>query len=301
MKLISYGPAGEERPGVLLGNETILDLRLASGDEIRTIRHLLELGSSGIKRVAGWIEAGPEEGWLRTGGDERLGPPVTDPSKIVGLGLNYHSHAREQNARLPERPLLFSKAVTSLAGDGDPIWYPVDEEHVDYEVELAFVIGKPAFRIRQKDWESYIAGYTIVNDVSARDAQFADRKWFRGKSCDSFCPMGPAIVTRDEIPDPHTLRLTATLNGELRQEGHTSDLIFKIPEILSFISRNITLLPGDVVATGTPSGVGIFRDPPACMNPGDEIEVSIEKIGTLTNRVEKRSGKAPSVYPATPK
>ena len=133
MKLISYGPAGEERPGVLLGNEIILDLRLASGDEIRTIRHLLELGSSGIKRVAGWIEAGPEEGWLRNAGDERLGPPVTDPSKIVGLGLNYHSHAREQNARLPERPLLFSKAVTSLAGDGDPIWYPVDEEHVDYD------------------------------------------------------------------------------------------------------------------------------------------------------------------------
>lgn len=300
MKLISYGPAGEERPGVLLGRETILDLRLASGDEIRTVRQLLGLGESGIEQVAGWIAAGPEEERLRSVREERLGPPVTNPSKIVGMGLNYHSHAEEQNARLPKRPLLFSKAVTSLAGDGDSIWYPVDEEHVDYEVELAFVIGKPAFRIKQEDWESYVAGYTIVNDVSARDTQFADRKWFRGKSCDSFCPMGPCIVTRDEIPDPHNLRLTATLNGELRQEGHTSDLIFKIPEILAFASRNITLLPGDVIATGTPCGVGIFRDPPACMKPGDEISMYIENIGTLTNRVEERKRPLPSVYPATP-
>jgi 2-keto-4-pentenoate hydratase/2-oxohepta-3-ene-1,7-dioic acid hydratase in catechol pathway len=158
----------------------------------------------------------------------------------------------------------------------------------------------PVFRADPQDWETYIAGYTIVNDVSGRDAQFADRKWFRGKSYDSFCPMGPCIVTRDEIPDPHTLRITSALNGELRQDGHTSDLIFNIPDILAYVSRNITLLPGDVIATGTPSGVGIFRDPPACMNPGDEIAVTLEGVGTLTNRVEERTQLSPSVYPAEP-
>lgn len=300
MKLISYGPAGEERPGVLLEGEKILDMHRASGGEIGTIRQLLERGEDGMRRVAGWIAGGPQDDWLLPAGGVRLGPPVTNPSKIVCLGLNYHSHAEEQNARLPERPLLFSKAVTSLAGDGDPIWYPVDEENVDYEAEMAFVIGRPAFRADPKDWKSYVAGYTIVNDVSARDAQWADRKWFRGKSYDSFCPMGPCIVTRDEMLDPHDLRLTATLNGELRQDGHTSDLIFGIPEILAFASRNITLLPGDVIATGTPCGVGIFRDPPACMNPGNEIAVTLDKVGTLTNMVQERTEESPSVYPAAP-
>ena len=221
-----------------------------------------------------------------------------NPSKIVCLGLDYRGHAEEQKARLPERPLLFSKASTSLAGNGDPIWYPADEEHLDYEVELALVIGEPGVRIPSEEWESYVAGYTVMNDVSGRDAQRADRKWFRGKSFDSCCPLGPFLVTRDEIPDPHALGLTARLNGELRQEGHTSDLIFSLGEILAFVSRNITLLPGDIIATGTPCGVGIFRDPPACMKPGDEIVVSVESIGTLTNRVEERQDVRPSVYPA---
>lgn len=300
MKLVSYGPAGGELPGVLLEDGNILDLRIASGGEIRSIRHLLEQGESGMRRVAGWIAGGPPGSLLRTARGTRLGPPVTNPSKIVCLGLNYHSHAEEQNARLPERPLLFSKAVTSLAGDSDPIWYPADEEHVDYEAELAFVIGRPAFRVNPGDWESYVAGYTIVNDVSARDAQWADRKWFRGKSYDSFCPMGPCLVTRDDIPDPHNLRLSATLNGELRQDGHTGDLIFNIPEILAFASRNITFIPGDIISTGTPCGVGIFRDPPACMNPGDDIAVTLEKVGTLTNTVRERKDNSPSVYPVIP-
>lgn len=298
MKLISYGPACQERPGVLLDRDVILDLESASDGRIRTIRHLLEQGDPGLRQVAEWIEAGPQDRWLRSARGVRLGPPVTNPSKIVCVGLNCRSHAEEQKVRLPERPLLFSKAVTSLAGDGDPIWYPVEEEHLDYEAELAIVIGRPAFRVKPEDWTSYVAGFTIVNDVSARDAQRADRKWFRGKSYDSCCPMGPYMVTRDDIPDPQDLRLTATLNGELRQDGHTSDLIFSVPEILAFVSRNITFLPGDVISTGTPCGVGIFRDPPACMKPGDEISVWIEKVGTLTNQVRQRTEERPSGYPA---
>jgi 2-keto-4-pentenoate hydratase/2-oxohepta-3-ene-1,7-dioic acid hydratase in catechol pathway len=297
MRLISYGPACQERPGVLLDGDVILDLTLASQGRLQTIRQLLEGGQPAIQQVAEWIDR-PSDELLQATKGVRLGPPLTNPTKIVCLGLNYRRHAEEQNVRLPERPLLFSKATTSLAGDGDPIWYPVDEEHVDYEAELAVVIGKPAFRIEPKDWASFVVGYTIINDVSARDAQRADRKWFRGKSYDSFCPMGPWIVTSDEIPDPHALRLTATLNGEIRQDGHTSDLIFPIPEILAFVTRNITLLPGDVISTGTPCGVGIFRDPPACMKPGDEISVWIENVGTLTNTVRQRTEETPSGYPA---
>ncbi len=288
MKLMSFGPVGKERPGVLYDRGTILDLELASEGKIQTIRGLLELGDSGLKQVRRW-QSEPSDKWLTPLKGVRLGPPVTNPRTIVCLGLNYHCHAQEQGEGSPKRPILFSKAVTTLIGNGDPIIYPDREDHVDYEVELAFVIGRKAFRVDPEDWQSYVAGYTVVNDVSARDAQFGDRLWYRGKSCDTFCPMGPYLVTRDEIPDPHNLQVTATLNDEQRQNGHTSDLIFNIPKILSFASHNTTFFPGDVFSTGTPKGVGIFMDPQACMKPGDEISVHVEKIGTLTNRVQKRS------------
>lgn len=247
-------------------------------------------------QVRDWL-AEPHASWLIPKQGTRLGPALTNPTKIIGLGLNYGSHTDEQSAKLPQRPLLFSKSTTSLAGDGDPIWHPVDEEHLDYEVELGVVIGKPGLRIATASWREYVAGYTVVNDVSARDAQFADRKWFRGKSPDSCCPLGPWIVTVDEIDDPHNLRLTAHLNGEKRQDANTKDLIFDIPAILEFVSRNITLLPGDVIATGTPGGVGIFMEPKACMKVGDEIVVEVEKIGKLTNKICERTEITPSVYP----
>jgi 2,4-diketo-3-deoxy-L-fuconate hydrolase len=297
MKLISFGEAGRERPGVLLDNDLILDVYSASSGEIPTIRCLLEHGQRGLGRIRELIESGSHEKWTIPAQGIRLGPPVTNPSKIVCVGLNYHSHAQEQNAGLPKSPLLFSKASTSLAGNGDPIWYPVEEENLDYEAEMAFVIGRKAFRVSPKEWESYVAGYTIVNDVSARDAQFGDRKWFRGKSFDSCCPMGPVLMTCDEIFDPHDLKVTAHLNGEIRQEGHTSDLIFSIGELLSFASRNITFVPGDVFSTGTPSGVGIFFKPPKCMNVGDEIKITLEKVGVLSNYVSERREDSPSPYP----
>jgi len=297
MKLVSFGPAGRERPGVWLGNDLILDLESASQGEFPTLRHLLSRGDAGLAQAAGWVAHPDRDQWLQPARGVRLGPPLVNPSKIVCLGLNFRCHAEEQGARLPERPLLFAKAVTSLAGHGDPIWYPAGEGHLDYEVELALVIGKTAFRVEPEEWETYVAGYTIVNDVSARDAQRSDRKWFRGKSCDSCCPMGPWLATRDEVSRPGELRLTATLNGELRQDGVTSDLIAPIPEILAFVSRNTTLVPGDVISTGTPKGVGIFRDPPACLEPGDEISLFVENIGTLTNRVQERPDNRPSPYP----
>ena len=300
MKLLSFGPAGQEHPGVLLDDDLILDLQAASEGKIASIRHLLVQGESGLDTVSQLVVADHPEEHLHRVRDVRLGPPLTNPSKIVCLGLNYRCHAEEQNARIPANPLLFAKAVTSLAGQGDPIWHPAGEEHLDYEVELAMVIGKTAFRVDPEDWESYIVGYTVLNDVSARDAQRSDKKWFRGKSCDSSCPMGPWIVTRDEVPRPDALRLTATLNGELRQDGTTSDLLFPIPEILAFVSCNTTLVPGDVISTGTPKGVGIFRTPPACMNTGDEICVTVEQIGTLTNTVKQRPDNRPSPYPAFP-
>jgi len=300
MKLLSFGPAGQERPGVLLDEDRILDLVAASAGSISSLRHLFVQGEAGLDKLAEWIAGDHPKEQVKSIHDVRLGPPLTNPSKIVCLGLNYRCHAEEQNARIPANPLLFAKAVTSLAGSGDAIWHPAGEEHLDYEVELALVIGRPAFRIDPKDWESYVVGYTVLNDVSSRDAQRSDKKWFRGKSCDSTCPMGPWIVTRDEIPRPDALRLTATLNGELRQDGTTADLLFPIPEILAFVSRNTTLVPGDVVSTGTPKGVGIFRSPPACMNPGDEISVSVEGIGTLTNTIQERTDNRPSPYPTFP-
>jgi 2-keto-4-pentenoate hydratase/2-oxohepta-3-ene-1,7-dioic acid hydratase in catechol pathway len=296
MKLVSFGPAGQERPGALLGDDRILDLQAASGDSISSIRALLDHEQDGRAQVARWL-ADPAADAIVTRAGTRLGPALTNPTKIIGLGLNYKSHTEEQSAKQPKRPLLFSKSTTSLAGDGDPIWHPVDEKNLDYEAELGVVIGKPGLRIEADRWRDYVAGYTVVNDISARDAQFQDRKWFRGKSPDSCCPLGPWIVTADEIEDPHDLRVTARLNGEKRQDANTKDLIFDIPATLEFVSRNITLLPGDVIATGTPGGVGIFMDPVQCMKVGDVIVVEVEKIGKLTNQVCARNEITPSVYP----
>jgi 2,4-diketo-3-deoxy-L-fuconate hydrolase len=288
MRLVSYGPSGHERAGVMLDDTTIMDLQTATNGRITHIRGLLEDGEPGLDSIRKIIADGPPENSKVSAAAERLGPPITNPSKIVCVGLNYHCHASEQAAKIPKGPLLFSKAVSSLSGNGDPIWYPEGETHLDYETELAFVFGKKAFRVQPEDFEEYVAGYTVMNDVSGRDVQFGDRQWYRGKSADSFCPIGPYLVTADEVPDPHDLRIKAVLNGEVRQDGTTRDLIFKIPEVLAIATLNITFLPGDIIATGTPAGVGIFMKPSACMKLGDEIVVSVESIGTLTNRVCSR-------------
>lgn len=214
----------------------------------------------------------------------RFAPPVTRPSKIVALGLNYRDHAAESKGKIPEVPLLFAKFPSSLIGHGDLItWDSAITAKVDFEAELAVIIGKAVYRVPQEDAVKAVFGYTCANDVSARDLQFGDGQWVRGKSLDSFCPLGPWLVTPDELPDPHSLTIQCRVNNKLMQDSHTERMIFKIPEVISFLSRHFTLNPGDVVLTGTPHGVGVFRDPPVYLSEGDEVTVEIEGIGRLIN------------------
>lgn len=214
-----------------------------------------------------------------------LNPPVIAPGKILAVGLNYAAHAAEQNAQPPESPLIFSKCTTALIGPKDAIRLPRISNNIDYEAELAVVIGKQAKSVAAESAYDYIAGYTILNDVTARDLQRRERQWARAKGLDTFAPCGPWLVTKEEIADPHSLALELRVNGEVRQSSNTNDLIFKIPQLIEFISQDLTLRPGDIISTGTPSGVGVFSEPPVFLRDGDQIEIKIEQIGTLANRV----------------
>lgn len=218
--------------------------------------------------------------------DARLLAPLSTPGKIVAIGLNYMDHCREQNIPVPDRPIVFTKFNTSIIGPGDSIsWDPTLTQQVDYEVELGVVIGKRAKLVPVAQALDYVFGYTIINDVSARDLQFSDRQWVRAKSLDTFCPMGPVIVTKDEIPDPQQLELRTRLNEEIVQDSSTAEMIFSVAELVSFLSHSFTLEPGDVIATGTPDGVGVFRKPPVFLKHGDRVTLEIEKIGRLENPV----------------
>jgi 2-keto-4-pentenoate hydratase/2-oxohepta-3-ene-1,7-dioic acid hydratase in catechol pathway len=218
-------------------------------------------------------------------GSVTLGPPVPRPGKIIAVGLNYRDHADEADFKVPEYPLIFAKFPNSIAGPRDHIVIPYDGMQVDSEAELAVVIGRQGKAISAANALGFVAGYMALNDVSARQWQFADKQWTRGKSCDTFCPTGPWLTTSDEIPDPHNLHIIGRLNEEVFQDSSTSKLIFRLPELISFISSAITLEPGDIVATGTPSGVGVFRNPPVFLKPGDVAEVEIEGLGKLRNAV----------------
>ncbi|MFC1494661.1 fumarylacetoacetate hydrolase family protein [Thermodesulfobacteriota bacterium] len=216
--------------------------------------------------------------------DIKFASPVTRPSKIICVGLNYLDHIKEGNAEVPDTPVLFSKFSTSLTGHHNFIkWNKNLTEKVDFEAELAVIIGRKCFDCPEQNIMEFIFGYTCANDVSARDLQFGDGQWVRGKSLDTFCPLGPWIVTKDEIPDPCRLKIKCTLNSEIMQDSNTNMMLFKLPELLSFISKNFTLLPGDVILTGTPHGVGTFREPSIFMQDGDRISVEIENIGKLVN------------------
>ena len=211
--------------------------------------------------------------------------PIDRPGKIVCVGLNYRDHAEEQGVDLPTAPLLFAKWQNTLIGPGEPIVIPPIVTKCDYEAELGVVIGVRVRDVSAENALEAVAGYICVNDVSARDLQFADGQWTRGKSPDTFCPVGPRLVPRDEIPDPQNLAIRAVLNGETKQESTTANMVFGVADLVAYITQTITLEPGDLIATGTPAGVGAFRKPPAFMQPGDEITIEIEGLGSLTNPV----------------
>jgi 2-keto-4-pentenoate hydratase/2-oxohepta-3-ene-1,7-dioic acid hydratase in catechol pathway len=221
--------------------------------------------------------------------------PVPRPGKVVAVGLNYHAHAAEGGAPIPANPMLFAKFTTSIVGPGATVeWDPDLTGAVDIEAELGVVIGRTARRVPVEQALDHVFGYTCINDVSARDLQHADRQFVRAKSLDTFCPMGPVLVTSDEITDPGQLAVRSYRNGELMQDGHTSDLIFGVPELVAFCSRAFTLEPGDVIATGTPAGVGWYRDPKVLMRDGDVMTVEVERIGRLENPCrEVRAGSGP--------
>ncbi len=215
----------------------------------------------------------------------KLLAPIPRPRKLICIGLNYRAHAMETGSAIPDVPTVFNKFATAVVGPGANIVLPKVSKSPDYEAEFAFVIGKGGRHIAAEDWQDHIWGYTMVNDVSARDYQRATTQWLMGKTFDTFAPMGPWIVTADEIADPHNLNISLTISGETLQDSNTKDLIFKIPELIAFLSSVFTLEPGDIVSTGTPSGVGVARKPQRFLQPGDEVTVKVEGIGELTNPV----------------
>jgi 2-keto-4-pentenoate hydratase/2-oxohepta-3-ene-1,7-dioic acid hydratase in catechol pathway len=215
--------------------------------------------------------------------------PFELPQKIICVGLNYRDHAEEQGTELPKAPLLFAKWPNTLIGPGEAIVLPADSQQVDYEAELGVVIDRRTRNVSERDALDAVRGYVCLNDVSARDLQFADKQWTRGKSPDTFCPVGPHLVGREQIDDPQALAIRCVLNGETMQDSSTSQMIFSVAEIIAYVSRTITLAPGDLIATGTPAGVGVFRDPKVLLKDGDEVTVEVEGVGALTNPVKRES------------
>lgn len=281
MKLVRFGQPGEERPGLLLDDGHILDVRAMAFDIYDYDSHFFE--TYGLQRVAALArEAGRR---CISAHNIRLGPPIARPGKIICLGKNYADHAREFDAEIPTQPVLFNKATSAIIGPFDPVILPAGAETCDVEVELAVVIGRRMKRVGEEQALSYVAGYMILDDITDRVAQREGKQWFRGKSPDTFCPMGPWLVTADEIGDPQKLALRSRINDTILQDATTADMIFSVARVLAFISATITLEAGDVVATGTPGGIGSARTPPVLLHPGDVIELEITGLGRQRNEV----------------
>ena len=238
-----------------------------------------------VERDASALKHANEQGWLVPSRDAYWFAPVPRPGKLICIGLNYRDHAQESNMPLPEKPVVFSKFSSAVIAPGEPVVIPATSQQVDYEAELAVVIGRRAKNVSADRAYDYVLGYTAFNDVTARDFQFGDGQWQRGKSCDTFAPMGQTIITTDTITDPQKLSIKLTLNGEVMQDSNTDQMIFNVPRLIEFISESITLEPGDVIATGTPAGVGFARKPPVFLKPGDQMEIHIEGMGGLGNPV----------------
>lgn len=287
MKLVRFGPPGAERPGLWLdrapetGRPAILDVRAAAFDIRDYDAHFF--GARGPDRVRAL--AGESKRRLIDPETVRLGPPVARPGKIVCLGKNYVDHAIEFGSEPPKTPVYFAKAVSAVIGPHDPVVLPRAEARVDGEVELALVIGRRAHAITADEALSHVAGYLILNDITDRVAQRESQQWFFGKGADTFCPLGPWLVTADAIPDPHNLGLASFMNETALQAGNTSRMIFNIPTILSHLSARVMLEPGDIVSTGTPDGIGSARTPPVLLHAGDTIRCAIDGLGETRNPV----------------
>ncbi|RZK51561.1 MAG: FAA hydrolase family protein [Pedobacter sp.] len=272
MKLIRYGEPGKEKPGIIINDEYF--------DVSEFVKDYNEdfFEKDGLALLKSIVENNQLKPIAK---DLRLGCPISRPSKIVCVGLNYVDHARETNSPIPKEPILFFKSTTAIVGPNDNLIIPKESEKTDWEVELAIVISKKASYVELEDAENYIAGYCLANDYSERAFQIErNGQWTKGKGCDSFAPIGPFLATKDEIADINNLRLWLKVNGEMVQDGNTSNLIFNVPTIVSYISQFMTLLPGDIIFTGTPAGVGIGQKPnPWYLKPGDEIELGIDGLG----------------------
>jgi 2-keto-4-pentenoate hydratase/2-oxohepta-3-ene-1,7-dioic acid hydratase in catechol pathway len=276
MKLVSFSLAdGRIRPGALIEDgKLVVDLSVAGyADTLAVI-------------AAGITE--PDRGNTFPAypiAEVRLHAPLLNPPRVFAIGLNYRDHATESGMELPTTPVVFFKLQTAIVGPGDPIVLPVNSTEPDYEAEFAFIIGRGGYRLAADEWRNHVYGYTIVNDVSARDIQLSTSQWTMGKSFPTFCPLGPAIVTADEIPDPHQLQIGLSIDGEKLQNSNTRELVFKIPDLIEYLSSITPLLPGDIVSTGTPPGVGLGRTPKRWLKPGETVTVTVEGLGSLTNPV----------------
>jgi 2,4-didehydro-3-deoxy-L-rhamnonate hydrolase len=286
MRLVSFGPINEERLGALIdGGKRIVDLNAADAALPSSMIPFLKGDFwERTRKVLADTSNLPGKAVVSAAG-VRLGAPVPRPGMIVCVGLNYKDHAEEQGLDFPKAPLLFCKSPLSVVGPNDDVVYPEDVEKLDYEVELGVIIGRTAKKVSAADARKYVAGYCVFHDVSARCAQQGDKQWFRAKSFDTFGPFGPALVTPDEAGDPNALPLSCKVNGELRQNSNTSKLIHNVDQVIAYITRAMTLSPGDVIATGTPAGVGVFLKPPRLLNRGDTVELEVQGLGKLTNRI----------------
>lgn len=280
MKLIRFGEVGNEKPGILTQEGRKVDVSQFNEDYDEVF-----FGTQGIERLHKWfIENKDKCPEIPKG--VRLAAPVYKPSKIICVGLNYAMHAKESGMKLPKEPVLFYKSTTSVIGAFDKIIIPKGSKKTDWEVELAVVIGKKATYVEEDEAMNFVAGYMLHNDVSERAFQLErEGQWLKGKGCDTFAPLGPWLVTKDEITDPHQLDLWLKVNGKTMQSSNTSDLVFKIPTLVSYISQFMTLLPGDIISTGTPAGVGLGFNPPIYLKPGDVIELGIEGLGEARQEV----------------
>jgi 2-keto-4-pentenoate hydratase/2-oxohepta-3-ene-1,7-dioic acid hydratase in catechol pathway len=281
MKLVTFAYNGVSHLGAIR-DDRVIDLHLASQGRLPAdMLTLLQQGEPAMQLARQVVQQAETDLPLT---EVQLLAPILNPSKVIAIGLNYMDHCREQKVSPPPEPLIFAKFPSSIIGPDETIrWDPALTAQVDFEAELAVVIGRVARHVKQAEALAYVAGYTICHDVSARDLQFGDKQWVRGKSLDTFCPLGPYLVTADEIADPHHLSIHCTVNQTVMQNSNTSEMIFRLPYLIEYVSRAFTLLPGDVITTGTPHGVGVFRSPQVFLKHGDLVTIKIEGLGQLTN------------------